>query len=636
MVNPLLTLSFWITLLYFIFCCFLAFYIPGRTLIKKYNFTNFQNLVIGITVGIALWTWQGFIFGLLNVRWMTYPYLLVFLFFWLKTVPWKRRIGLSFKKTDYISLILIFIGVIVQSSIIWFTGIKTAHGIIFCCGDVSADIYHIGLTHSLLQRIPPFEPEMANTLVSNYHYFSNLAAAELIRIFKLPILDTEFRLLAPLISLFLGLASLCLSDILSLPRKFARWLIFFFYFSGDFLYIVQMVFSRRINFSFGPLENGASFLENPPRAFALVVFLAGLFLLINWFKKKDLIGTVLIALLFSSTVGFKVYIGIFALTGLFSLAVYSFKKRLPGFIVLFFITLILSAIVYLPVNSNAGGLYFTGFWRFEEFGIQPQSGLNNFVLALQVLWKHNNKLHIIVNEAILFFCFVVGEFGPKLVALIQNKKSLKAFPTLLHIFLIPSLIVSFITGLFFQQNAGGSNSFNFLVSVYTISSFYAALALSYIFQGYKKPIIIAVTAIFIISNVPRIAFTVFINNKNLKNPYLVENSALDAMKFIDKNTPKDSVILSDYAPYLVFVANRQIFINSFGILESHGVDTKARRIAVDKVFKSNDSNLINQTLLKHKIDYIYVETPRSFPQETLKILTPVYSNMDLKIYKVLK
>ena len=31
------------------------------------------------------------------------------------------------------------------------------------------------------------------------------------------------------------------------------------------------------------------------------------------------------------------------------------------------LTFILSALIYFPVNSGAGGLYFTGLWRFENF-----------------------------------------------------------------------------------------------------------------------------------------------------------------------------------------------------------------------------------------------------------------------------
>src|SRR5258708_13289096 len=69
----------------FIIAIFVAFYIPGRLALSKQDLTPFQSIVLSITLGIVLWGWQGFIFGFLGIRWITYLYLFVAFILWFRT-----------------------------------------------------------------------------------------------------------------------------------------------------------------------------------------------------------------------------------------------------------------------------------------------------------------------------------------------------------------------------------------------------------------------------------------------------------------------------------------------------------------------------------------------------------------------
>src|ERR1700744_5675567 len=77
--------SFWFFALIFLLASFFSFYIPGFFFIKKPYLPSFTSIVLSIIVGIALWGWQGFIFGFMHIRWMTYIYLLLFFILWLRT-----------------------------------------------------------------------------------------------------------------------------------------------------------------------------------------------------------------------------------------------------------------------------------------------------------------------------------------------------------------------------------------------------------------------------------------------------------------------------------------------------------------------------------------------------------------------
>lgn len=91
---PFFDLSFWLYLLIFLFASFFAFYIPGSISLKKLHLSSFSHIVLSLVVGMVLWGWQGFIFGLLGIRWMTYLYLFICFVLWIKTADKQRAFAL--------------------------------------------------------------------------------------------------------------------------------------------------------------------------------------------------------------------------------------------------------------------------------------------------------------------------------------------------------------------------------------------------------------------------------------------------------------------------------------------------------------------------------------------------------------
>lgn len=637
----------------FIISVFIAFFIPGDVLLKKIPLSLFQRAVLGTVVGMVLWAWQGFIFGYLGLRWLSFAYLALFFAIWLLILLKKHSavsFRLKFPKLDWLLLIVIIFGVIIQLSSVWFNGIYSKKGLYFCCGNLYDSILHIALTDQVVKRFPPIEPGMSGTEVTNYHYWGNLAVADLIRVFKLPLISTQYQYSTVFLSLFLGLTAMAFGQILNLGRNFIRWLAFFLYFGGDTIYLIVSFIRREINFQMSSLEDGAKFLVNPPRAFSIIIFFTGVSLLFLWLKKKNFKAGLLASLIIGTLAGFKIYTGIFALSGLGFLGLKFLAKRDLKSISILILAFIISIIVYLPTNKNAGGLYFTGFYIFENFIVQPWMMLDRLELARLIYLEHNSWIRVIQYEAIYIFLFFLAIFGTKLIGLFQTKRSLSLLTKELNIFFLGGIIISAALGFFFQQKSGGANTFNFLVSIFIIGSVYSALACSY-WQGKIKLKFLKLLFILVIValTIPRVINELYLNINKIKNEkgYTILNPELDALGYLKTKTEPNSLILVDYnyftldkeSPYVSFLSKRPMFLSGLGDeLSAHGIDFSDRKAESDIILNFDSSgSLLANTLLKNKIDYLYLSSIGSrVATDSVYFLEPVFENQKVTILKVSK
>lgn len=625
---------------YFLFVLSLAFFIPGNLFIQKLNLKFPHTIIVSFVFGMVLWGWQGFIFGFLNVRFLSIVYILFCLFLWLRLRLYQtllKEIHLPhFIKAEKEAVFLIILGVIVQTLPVWFMGIGTAKGLLFCCGAIEDFIYHMRLTDQVIQHIPPFEPDMYGKIVTNYHYLGNIVVGELVRVFHLPFFYTQFQFIGLFLSLFLGLLVWVFSSMLRLPKPVTYWLLFFLYFGGDLIFVLILLLGRGFHLEMGPLENGAAFLNNPPRAFAIVAFFAGIILFSLWIKTRKLYTGFLMAIVFGSTIGFKVYIGIFVLCGLLGVGIYFFFKRNFKELIPILLTCVFATTIYLPVNTHSGGLIFVGFWRFQEFIIQPALGLSHLELARQIFVAHNNWTRALAYDLFFMLLFVITIFGTKLLGIFQTRKSLSLFSTPIHIFLLSGIIPSLLVGFFFWQRSGGSNSFNFLVTVYILGSFYTALALYYWTKKLKRPFAIIVTVLIIALNIPRIGHEISKTTYKLQNnvTHVITHDAIEASEFISKQTPPESVIQTLGLEYYTFLGKRPIFLGNWGLLQSHDIDVSKQLETFKQMEKSTESAKLHAIAKRNNIDYLYLSSDQEIGTQSA-FFKPVFQNKTIKVLKVL-
>lgn len=643
-----LDLSFLFNFVYFWIAVFFAFYIPGSLFFSRLKLTLFQNVVLGTIFGMVLWGWQAYVFGYLNVRFLSYIYLLVFFIFWIKANKEKIK-SLSIKtikplKIDKFILLFIILGSLGQLTSVFFTGVMTSDGLIFCCSNVSDNILNISITNQVIDRFPPFEPGYFGKEIVNYHYWSSIVIGELIRVFRLPLIETNYQYTTVFISLFLGFISLVFVQLLGLGKTFARWLILLLYFGSDLIWLFVAIFRGNQIFDMYPLESGQQFLENIPRAMAVIVVFAGLSLFLLLIKKRDKVIGAAMALTFASLVGFKVYIGFFVFPGIFLLGFYyGWKKDRLIFLSIFF-TFLLAGAVYFPVNLDAGGLYFTGFWRFENFVVQPYLGdLNRMELARTIFQNDGKWIRVIQFELTYILVFIVAIFGTKIIGFIQSKKSLSKLPWQLHVILLIGIGSSFVLGSFFGQTSGGSNTFNFLVSIFILGSIYTALSLSH-FLSNKPKVIVAGALLLVLSlifvrnislvyrNIAHIAsYTGFkVSNEELEGIKSLRSIDTNSLVLVDPNNLRDKD-----SPYISFLSGQKMFLSGQGNeLTAHNVDFSERLKSLNVILLSPFPSSVSAELKKNNIGYLFLlKSTNLVSTRSADFLDEIFSNKKVKILK---
>jgi len=635
------SIQFFLYFIYFFISVFLAFFIPGFLLLRKISLTPFQKCVLSFVLGMVLWGWQGFIFGYLHLRLFSYIYLVILLFVFLKSIQ-KYSFRLSLPKMDWILGIIITVGVILQLLGIFFMGARTKGGIILCCGHVQDNNLELSIISEITQRFPPFEPGMYGQPLQNYHYWGHLVLAELIRVFHLPLVTTTYQYATVLFSLLFGLLLIAVSGILQMKKGFSRWLVFFAYFGGDSSYIIPLFQGRGLQLPITAMEHGAQLFFNYPRALSVIVFLGGFGLFLRWLKDKKLFTGMLAAIILGSTIGFKVYTGIFVLIGYAAFALFLLLKKKFRFILPLFLIVFLSAIIYFPVNAHAGGLFYTGFWRVNDFIVSQGINLSRMELAREIYENTGNHIHVLYFEFIFTSLFIIVTFGSKLIGLFQNRQSLKQFPIGANIYLLSGFILCFIAGMFFWQNVGGPNTFNFLVLLLIFGCLYAALASDYWTRKLPKSISVFLVIVIIILTVPRVFYSSYVVINQLKTTNIIQNQELPALKYLREKTAVNSIFIAspdmttEYnSPYIPYMTQRASFLSGIDDeLDAHGIDHKKRSELYQEIFTSSDSARVKKIFRANNISYIYIPSAETFPVATTSSwLKVVFNNNDIKIIK---
>ncbi len=640
----IISVEFLFLLLYSFAATILAVFIPGNVVLRltAIKFPPVVLFALSFVVGAAFWVSQGFVFGFLHIRFLTYLYILAMVIISIRQLR-GVKIRLLPEKKLLLPLIIIAIGSLMQISFGILTGVLGPKGISLCCVDVSDNLYFLALSSEIVKNIPPFEPGLYGVIVKNYHYLSNIFTAELSRVFVIPLNILQYQFSSIYLPVMLGLTVLSFGLTVTKKIRYSLWLLFFIYFGGDFIWLLMVILQKGTNyFSMGSLEDGTKFLSNPPRAFALVQFFGGLSLLQYWLlNKKNFLLIFLIGIVIGTLIGFKVYVGIFALLGVGVLSLFWIVKREFKNLLLSASCFLVALIFYLPVNSGAGGLYFTSFWFFENFIVQPYLQLERLELARRVFLDDNKYFKAFFFE-ILYFCIVVFSlFGTKLIGLIQSRKTIHMFLPELHVFLIAGIIPSLIVGFFFQQTSGGSNTFNFTVNVFIVGSIYTA-ATAFWLTSFNKKISVTVALVIIGLTIPRVVQETKLNIERLLNhkAELITTNQYNAFNFL--KTQKKGLTLIDHkyfildqkSPYIHYFSQQPMYLSGTQILASHGVATDEKEAIQSQILTGTTSEAV-LAIKKSNISYIILGKSAGIAStESAQFLDTIYKNKEVKILKV--
>ncbi|MBI2031373.1 MAG: hypothetical protein HYT08_02040 [Candidatus Levybacteria bacterium] len=639
---------------YFLFAIFVAFYIPGDLILGKIKQnlpTFFERIVACFIVGFTLWAYQGVVFGYLNARYLTYAYLGLCIFLWAKNRLNIKTIQKIFKipaicfpknKLSYILLFIFVVGIFGQVQKFWVAGNLASDGIhIFAAAGDDA-LWHTALISQLARRFPPFQPGLVNEIVHNYHYWSNLVIAELVRVFHLPILQTQYQYMYLLMSLLLGGVAYTLAKKLNFSGYGVILLVYLQYFSSDILYLFTFVTARTFNFSIGALEGGVEFLENPPRAFSIVIALCGILFLKLWLQDKKLRTGIITALLFGSIIGFKAHTAIPVYIGIAILSLLLIIKREIKMLLMPILTAVLALFVYLPVNISSGKLILTPFWITRDFAVHPDLHLSTLELARQTYALHANWLQALRMDITMLFLFLLSQFGIKNVGWIPVGGIIKKLGLPLYLFLYAAMISGVILGTFFYQESGGANIFNFFLASSLLLSIPMAFLLGRLLNINVWVRILLVFLLLAVT-IPRWMQRnqSFLYYFKLTSP-IIDTDELRAMDFVRNNTDSEEVVLvfnegswdSRY-PYVSAFTQRDMYLSGQWILESHNIlEFKDREKVRKIILASKDVNQVKKLLKENNISILYFYGKPVFNEGLKEInLIKIFENDTTTIYR---
>jgi len=648
---------FWLYFFLFLPAVFVSFYIPGWIVLSRFKLeSRTLNFVLSNALGVALWGFQGYIFGYLNIRFATYLYCGISLVLFIMNYKLfsKEFIGLmkGFDRRHFFPAILIFFGVIGQLLPIFGSGIKYSDGVKFFGNNAVDGVMHLAYIRSISAHFPPLEPGFAGLLIHNYHYWGDLVEADMSRIWTLPIIHLFFQFFPFYLSVLIGITSFVLVKEWGGSSKMALWFIFLLYFASDSAYMVLLILGKPFGFYTPAIDSGVTQFLNMPHMFGKLIFLAGLITVRKWLETKRKSWGILSVLLCSSLFGFKIYFGLYIAIGFISvflgkLSYESFKKKslvLDGQyfmqILLFFL---LGVAIFLPHNYGAGGFVFVYLeWPRSLLGV-GSIDWREWWLRRQVYEAAHNIRNLAVLDSLAVFIAFVSIYGTRLLGFVMTKKLFKFLGFRMILILIPPLVVFHILGLFTIQSSGGVNVYNF----FSVSAVILSLFAAYILSMYKKNLVgMIIIILFVGLTIPRSLYEISGNiGKYVSSDYYpVSNGELEAFRYIRNNAERQTVVqgspdnpLDIQTPYVSFFTERPSYLAGGGLLETHNVKVKDRKKALEKIFASTNVIDYSSGLRKLGVSYVYLQKK---PEQMLKFnidptyLKTVYENQTAVVLKV--
>ncbi len=648
----------------FIISIFVSFFLPGLYIINSIDKKiSVRNIVLSYCVGFVLWTGQGYVLGYLNLRWITYLYILAVLILSYKNISLIKKVHLhAFKqiKKNKLVTVVILIGMIFQSIIMFGSGFLTTDGVHYLGSNIVDGIMHLSYIESMTTAFPPLEPGAYQHSLRNYHYWIDLNISELKRIWTIPSSYVFFQYMPLFISVITGSATYILMRLWTGSKTAGLWALFFLYLGSDGAYLFMLYFKGIFGFYTPAIDNGITQFLNMPHAGAKMIFIAALIPFYLWIKTKQRSWGLLTVGLFSSLVGYKVYFGIFAGMGLGfvvmgklfsalfrkSRQTINEKIRSEFFSILLLILFAIVALaIYLPANSASGGLlYYPLEWPKIFLG-QNNLDVRVWWLRMQVYEQAGNIRNIIIFNAYAVIVTLVCIHGTRFIGFLPQKKLYKLLGFEHMLFFIPGIITFHILGLFTLQAAGSFNVFNFFVVSTTVMAFFSAYVL---YELTLRNTLWAnvVILVIVLLTLPRPIYELYAVGNSIKknDAAAISTREIDAMDYIRQNTsPNDIVqshpknILDSRTPYVAYFTNRQTYLSGITMIESHGQNITRLKLELNNLFELKDVNEFAKLAKENNISYLYLqknteqELPFSFDPP---LFSRVYENDEIHVIKI--
>ncbi len=654
--ETLLSPGFWIYACEFLLVVFGVFFTAGFIVLSKLKLVSNTLLTLATApaIGIILWGFQGYIFGYLHLRVGTYLYIAALLIgayvLRRELLHFMRTLWLSRKNVDRTVVCIILLGVFIQCFQMFGSGLIYKEGMTFFRINAYDGVYHLSLIQSIVRSFPPMEPGAAGIAVVNYHYWSDLVMAEIVRIFGIPANFLFFQFMPILVSAWTGVALVSLMKFFTGVKKSAvRFALIFTYFAGDLGFLLSYYLHKTFEVNIPILDNGATQFLNMPHAVAKMLFLAIVPLFFLYLRKRSLpIGIVAISMS-AALFGFKIYFGIYIALGILCAFAYSFlrglfveKKLTVGReVILGILFLILIACIYLPVNAGAGGLTYVPL-AWPRLMLAPDK-LDytdwNYRYAIYEMF-HNTKWLVYLDGVAILFC-LLAVHGTRIVGFFLSKKTYTQLGKEGVVFFYPATIVFTCLGLFTLQQSGGFNVYNFFAVTMTFLAISSGMLLSGLWEKRVflfKMIVIGILLLTIERSVSETLKMVEEYKTNV-DTRTVPKEELAALSYIPAHSGSGAVVQSDPDMYdypISYLSNRATYLTASDVLVTHNQPSKERETEVKSMVRSSVPSQFISEMNRLGISYLIVRkiSTQGFQLAGRPGIQTVYENSDYGVYTV--
>ncbi len=593
-----------------------SFYLPGIVLSRWVGITDQKKHLLAWMIGIAFWGIQSYVFGWLQVRWSTYFYLAFF-----GWQAWKLReqwwpITYHLGYTSLQKVILV-IGTMLFLIPVIGSGWRTSEGIAYYWINAYDGLYHLSLSRSLVESVPPIEPGAYDLVVQNYHYLSNLIIADFGRVWQLPINHLYFQFFPVLIAVLLGLTVGQLLKTWSGQKTTVTLGLLLFYLAGEISWLLTWILKSGTELPFNNyIDSGVIQFLNPPQAFAKLLFFTSLILLRDFWQKKSWKLAVILGVIIASMLALKIYFALFLGLGLAcvyavelgKVLILLVKKKLSikqswreyrWDLVLGLTILGVGAALYLPSNSQAGGIYYDFlFWPRLLLG-QGKVFWNEWWLRLQVYEAAQNTRALFVWYSLAIGVFLSAIYHFRLVGLMVVFKRFRSKMLSKEVILlaVPSIALTHIA-MNYVQISGGGNIFNFFVVAITSLSLLSTIVLGELWQKIPKLRFLIVICIGMMAIQPLYNTYAYLKNYYYRRDKIVITAQHEAlMNYLSANDESEnaakkylqtspSASLDNNTPYWYFFTGKLSYFGGRQILQDHNQDVIERKKITENIFRN--------------------------------------------------
>jgi hypothetical protein len=536
------------------------------------------------------------------------------------------------------------------------SGILYSFGLGFWGPNGHDGVWHIALANSLA-RGEWAMPTFAGYQLQNYHIGFDLVLVLLHRITSISTQTLYFQILPPIFAILIGL--LTYQFILGWRRSKlqALWALFFVYFGGSWGWLITLL--RGQGFGGESMfwsQQAVSTLLNPPFALSLVVLVLGLVFLQRTLNKPSILYTIYSILLFGVLIEIKSYAGILVLSSLFVTGVYFFlkEKNLTIFII-FLGSLILSVILFLPLNKQAPGLLvFQPFWFLETMmGLSDRFYWRKLYEAM-MNYRLDNSPKLFPAYFFALAIFWIGNLGTRVIKeiLLLRFVSHRKLIGNIEVFITTLVVAAVILPMLFLQKGTPWNTIQFLYFALFFSGILAGCVVGEFLEKRKS---VAMTCFIILLTIPTTISTLVVNYLPSRPPAKLSIPEINALHFLAGQPngivltyPYDSIkaqeaianpprplYLYESTAYVSAYANKPIFLEDQVNLDITGYPWRQRRKEIEEFYKSTDHMLVWNFLRTNKIMYIYwLKGQRATLGESQLGIERIYENEEVDIYRV--